>query len=235
MALTQLEATRLSRLAAALIFVTVLLGPYSYMTVPTRLIVLGNVTGTGKKYMENEGLVRTGVISDVVICLAEVALVGVLHALFSEASPIMATIASVSRAIMIVFQGVGALALLAPASIALSRDYARYLPQNSESAVVYFAMSFRKEVTRFWGLFFGLQLLVMGLMILRSRILPRFIGLCLIVCCAGYWIQGFGCLLTRTDVSCALSERFGALGTLEIALPIWLLIFGVNLDNIKQP
>lgn len=78
--------------------------------------------------------------------------------------------------------------------------------------------------------FFGLWLLPLGYLIYRSGFLPKVIGALLMLACAGYLVDvatfflapGFGLVLSE----------FTFVG--ELALMLWLLVFGVNVPRWEQ-
>jgi len=99
-------------------------------------------------------------------------------------------------------------------------------------ALVLLFLNAHEQVVLIWGLAFGLHLLVLGYLVYRSGYLPRIVGGLLIIAGLCYFTQSFGNLLFPQ--SKALFASIGFLSALEIALPLWLLIKGVNVEQWKK-
>ena len=89
-----------------------------------------------------------------------------------------------------------------------------------------------EAVVLIWGVAFGLHLLVLGYLVYRSGYLPRIVGGLLIIAALCYFTQSFGNMLLPQ--SKALFASVGLFSTVEIALPLWLLIKGVNVEQWKK-
>jgi hypothetical protein len=84
------------------------------------------------------------------------------------------------------------------------------------------------------GIFSGLWLFPFGVLVTRSRFLPRILGLWLIVNCFAYVAASFSNLLLpqyQVMVSrIALPALFG-----EVAMVLWLLIKGAKVHPLLAP
>ena len=103
---------------------------------------------------------------------------------------------------------------------------------NQLQALVLLFLDAHAAVVLIWGLAFGLHLLVLGYLVYKSGYLPKIVGRLLIVAAVCYFTQSFGTMLYPQ--SKALFASIGLLSTLEIALPLWLLIKGVNVEQWKK-
>jgi hypothetical protein len=83
-----------------------------------------------------------------------------------------------------------------------------------------------------WGLFFGLHLLVLGYLVYTSGYISRIPGVLLILASACYFTQSFGNVLLPEYKE--IFTAIGALSAVEIALPLWLLIKGVNVERWEK-
>jgi uncharacterized ferritin-like protein (DUF455 family) len=83
-----------------------------------------------------------------------------------------------------------------------------------------------EAVVLLWGFAFGLHLLLSGYLIYQSGYLPRLVGVALVMAAFCYFTQSFGNLLLPQAK--ALFATIGLLSAIEIVLPLWLLVKGVN-------
>jgi hypothetical protein len=80
------------------------------------------------------------------------------------------------------------------------------------------------------GIFFGLWLLPMGYLILKSTYIPKVIGILLIITCLGYLID-FATFFLFPNFPIIVSE-YTWLG--EVLMVLWLLIKGVNIEKFQK-
>jgi hypothetical protein len=80
------------------------------------------------------------------------------------------------------------------------------------------------------GIFWGLWLFPLGYLVFKSGILPRILGVLLIIGCFGYLIDSFGSfLLPGYNLGIGLFT-----GLAEILFVLWLLIKGVNVEQWRK-
>ena len=84
------------------------------------------------------------------------------------------------------------------------------------------------------AIFFGLWLIPLGLLIFKSRFIPRFLGILLMVGSPGYLILFVQAFLFPGSERTVWTNPFLAVTHLsELALLLWLLIRGVDVENGK--
>jgi hypothetical protein len=89
-----------------------------------------------------------------------------------------------------------------------------------------------QSVVLIWGLSFGLHLLVLGYLVYQSGYIPKTVGVLLVIASLCYLTQSFGNILLPNYE--AIFASVGLLSIVEIALPLWLLIKGVNVERWEQ-
>ena len=97
-------------------------------------------------------------------------------------------------------------------------------------ALVPMFLEFHKYGINIASIFWGLWLLPMGVLVFKSGYLPKFLGVVLIVIGMGYLMD---------FVTFSLFPNFHFMvgtytGFLEILLPLWLLIKGVNVEQLEK-
>src|SRR5262245_52666291 len=77
--------------------------------------------------------------------------------------------------------------------------------------------------------FFGGTMLMRGYLIARSSVLPRLLGVLLMVEGFAYWVNSFVDFLAPGYASTALTALM-VTALAEVALAVWLLVRGVNVE-----
>ena len=218
-----------ARQAGLLYLVVVLAGIISLAYVPSQLFVHGNAEQTVANIAASTGLFRLGIAAGFVCYLAFLLLPFASYRLLGHAhrgaAVLMVAFAVVSVPISLgnMVNKLDVLTLLDGASVlagttspdvqaAVMRSLARY---NNGILVA--------------ELFWGLWLLPLGYLVLKSRMLPSLLGVLLIAGCFGYLTDVFATVLfpswsTSTAARFVTAPAsFGEIGTC-----LWLLVFGVR-------
>lgn len=209
-----------ARTAGALYLAIAVCGGFSIGYVPMQ-IVAGDAATSSANLLANSGLFKLGVLADSAIILFELAITAILYHMFRSVGPKMATIALISRAGMITVMGTNVLLWVMPYILLTGA-------RAPEIELVQFCLEAHAMGVFVWQLFFGMHLLALGWLILKSDVVPNLLGWGLFIGAFGYLIQGV-VELTFTDV--ALLD-YGIIGLLvivsisEISFGLWLLIRG---------
>ena len=106
-----------------------------------------------------------------------------------------------------------------------------FAPDQTYALVMMF-LNAHENVVLIWGLFFSLHLIVYGYLVYKSGYIPKIIGVLLVVASLPYLLQGFGNILFPQYKETFTSIAF--LSSIEIALPLWLLIKGINVEQWQK-
>jgi hypothetical protein len=216
-----------TRLAGALYLTIAVCGGFSIGYVPSQIVVAGDATATAANLMGQLGLFRLGVLADSTVILLEIAITVILYQMFHSVSPRLALIALVSRLGMIVVMGFNLLLWTMP-YVLLTQPVGLGPSDGSAFAQVFFEAHALGIFV--WQLFFGAHLLALGWIILRTELVPHFLGWGLFIGAFGYLIQGL-VELTFTDVAALDYTIIGLLVIVtisELGFGVWLLIRGLR-------
>lgn len=224
---------REGRFAGLLYLVVVVTGLFCLAYVPGQLAgadaqaVLDNMVA-------RQGLVRQGAAAFIVEQVAFLLLALVLYRSFRDVNRGAATL-------MVAFVAVGvslALAALSHRLQALSLltdgDSAQWLSPDQRQPLAYAAMKAYSGGMQLARVFWGLWLLPLGWMALRSRRLPWLLGALLVLGGLGYVLDVFAPLLVPGYSASWLPEyatlpaAFGEIGTC-----LWLLLFGLRTTRAR--
>lgn len=223
---------KIARITGVLILMLVVIAPFSVLYVPSTLIVPGDAATTAGKIVANESLFRLAMVSDSMVFLIEIVLCALLYVLLKPVSQTLSLVAAFARLAMTVIQGINLLTYFIVLLLVSGAGYLTVLAPDQLQALVLLFLNAHESVVLIWGVAFGLHLLVSGYLVYKSGYLPRIVGGLLIVAGLCYFTQSFGNILMPQ--SKALFASIGLLSIVEIALPLWLLIKGVNVEQWKK-
>jgi hypothetical protein len=224
-----------ARVAGAIYLSMVLTGPFSLMYVPGKLIVSGNATATANNILAHETLFSFGILADMIGAVLFILLGLALYRLLSGVNK---TLAALMVAFVLVSAAVGFMNTLNNiAALTLLRGGADFLsvfdkPHRDALAMLFLRLNSRGNIIN--EIFWGLWLLPFGLLVMRSRFLPRILGVWLIVNCFAYVALSLIGLLLPQYYEVAFRSAFPALFA-EIAIMLWLLIKGAKLRPSGTP
>jgi Domain of unknown function (DUF4386) len=221
---------RLTRVAAIGYLAIFLLYPLSTL-VRSLLVVPGDAATTAANVAASSGLFRWGLAGEAAVALIEIALAGVLYALMRPVSRALSLAAALARAGEGVVMAAGNVVTGILTLVMVSgAGYLAAFGIEQRDALALAFQEVNDQVVLLWGLFFGLHLVLLGVLVHRSRFLPRLVGILLIIAGAGYLMQSFGVLLAPglsgvLDVAVLVLAVPG-----ELVFALWLLVKGVDAE-----
>ena len=217
-----------ARLAGVLYLVNGVTGFFSIIYVPSKLIVSGNAAATGNNILASERLFRLGIVSEL-ICAAEfVLLLWVLFRLLGGVNKTHASLMVILGLVSIPIMFVNALNGIAALTLLRGADFLSVFDQRQRQAFAMQFLSLHGDGFVVAGIFWGLWLFPFGILVYRSRFLPRILGVLLIAACFGYLAQSFTSLLLPSYEDVVYRFAGIALTVGEPAMMLWLLIRGAK-------
>lgn len=217
---------RTARIAGGLYLAIFVIAPFVYFYVPSELFHDDAAT-TSAEISANAGLFTAGMIVETVIVGIEVALAGLLWKLFRPVSEALALSSSLARVGEAFIQTVNVL-LAGAVLIVADRGGLSGLTVDQRAEVVGFLVDTIGFGVMVWGLLFGLHLLLLGVLVRRSELMPRWIGSLLLVASVGYLAQSYGHIVD-TDLDGFLENLVVVLSVPgELAFAGYLLVRGVR-------
>lgn len=217
-----------ARHAGKLYLLLALSAPLGLMYVPGKLLVEGDATATAERVRAFQGLLRAGIASELVHQAIAVFLVLALYRLFRSVDEhqaklmvILGALVSVPIVFVNVLNEVAALALVSGA------DYLAVFSRPQLDALAYFFYRLHGKGITVASIFWGLWLLPFGVLVLRSRFLPRLFGYLLWVAGAAYLVDALVTLVLPQYVD-QVSPVTGMLVMAEVPIIFWLAIRGAK-------
>lgn len=216
-----------ARIAGAVYLSMVFTAPFSLIYVPNTLIVRGNATATASNILAHEMLFRLGIVADLIssvifVCLA-IALYRLLSGVNKTPASLMVALVLVSVAVgfMDVLNNIAALTLFRGGEFLGIFDK----PQRDALAMLFLRLHGQGIVIN--EIFWGLWLVPFGVLVIRSRFLPRILGAWLILNGFAYVAISFTGLLVPQYNAIVYNIAFPVLFG-EMAIALWLLIKGAK-------
>lgn len=218
-AATRASVNTTARLAGALYLATVPFAVFGLKYVSTVPLV---GAGAGRSLESAARLLRLGVVSNVIglllFTLAVVALYEILRPVSARYAALMAVLGLMSVPMMLLTE-VGRLAAV---RLVTGGDLGAFTSAQLQAQAGFF-LDLYQDGLLVSQVFWGLWLLPLALLVYRSGFLPRLVGVAVAI--AGVaWLIDWGMQLLVPGRSLPI----GFLSVGELALPLWLLIRGVN-------
>lgn len=223
--LSTLTPSSRARLAGTLYLIVVLTGIFSLLYVPSRLFTDDAILQFNR-IREAESLFRWGIAAGIVCYLAftflPLVLYTVFHSTHREAAILMVVLALLS--IPISFMNLGHYLQVLDL---LHQD--KGLSHEANAIAVQIQLQAYDHGIFLLQVFWGLWLFPFGYLVYRSGLVPRILGILLMLGCLGYLIQVFVPLLYPAYRQWSMRSLVSLPASLgEIGTCLWLLIAGVK-------
>jgi hypothetical protein len=216
------------RVAGFLYLLLTVLAPYRLMYIPSTLIVRGNATATANNIAAHESLFRLGIVSDLLCGTILIFLVLALYRLFKGVDQNLAVLVVILGGVLPA--AIDFFNVLNDAAVLILVRGADFLsvfekPQRDALSTLFLRLHSQEEIAA--EILWGLWLVPLALLVIRSRFLPRFLGVWLIINGAAYMILNFTGLLFPQYYNALFNSAFPALLG-EVAFMLWLVIKGAK-------
>ena len=224
-----------ARIAGFFYLLLAIVGPLRLMYIPATLFVHGNASATAINIAAHETLFRLGIVGDLFCGTIVIFVVLALYRLFQGVDQKLAVLMVILGGVLpaaidffIVLNDAAALILVRGADFLSVFDK----PQREALAMLFLRMHDQEILAA--EIFWGLWLVPLGILVYRSRFLPRFLGVWLIVNGVAYLVNSFTGLMLPHYQNAVSNFTFPVL-TGEVAFVLWLLIMGTKEQTVNAP
>lgn len=218
-----------ARLAGLLYLIWIITGLYAMFYVPSQINMQGDAVTTAQNILSNEFLFRMSIINDLISSTIWVFMVLVLYRLFKQVNErqakLMVALVIVQIPTVFFMETFNITSLMIFKGEILKTFE---LSQRQDLAMLF--LKINDYVVLTLEIFWGLWLFPLAILVYRSRFLPRFLGVWLIINGFALLVLSFTSLLLPQykDMvfNIAIPAMFG-----EVAFMLWLLIKGAK-NNI---
>ena len=223
-----------ARLAGALYVLVLITGIFGLIYVPGKLFVAGDAAATIGNILLHESLFRlyiaNGIVSTVIFMFVALA----LYDLFKDVNRNQATVMVILVVIQVPMALVGTLNQVAVLELVRGVDYLSFLSRAQLDGLAMFCLHLDDQLTLAYELFWGLWLFPLGWLVIKSRSMPRFIGIWLLINGAAYVITFLVGFLLPEYLDKTNMIMFPLLMG-EVVFMFWLLIMGMKPVTKTEP
>jgi len=228
------DERRQARLAGLLYLLVALIAPYGLMVVPARLLVPGDAHETALRLAANPRVLHLGMATELVHQAIEVFMVLVLYQLFKPVQRMLARQMLVLGLIPIPMVFLNVLAEVAAGLLADGPGWLHAFDRAQLDALALLAMQLHAHGLQLAAFFWGLWLLPLGLVMLRSGFIPKVVGGCAIAASAGY-VLGASADILAPGLQEAVATPAFVLQVCEPVMILWLLLGGAMRGRAPTP
>ncbi len=217
-----------ARIAGLLYLLLAITGAFGIMYIPSEIYVSGDATATANNIIASDFLFRLGIVSNLISSVIYIFLALALGRLFKEVD---AKHVKLMIYLVIIAVPIGILNVL--------NLIAALLLANGTDLIYAFEEAQRNELASFFiklyiygitlaGIFWGLWLYPFGRLVMKSKFIPKIIGVFIVIGCFAYLIDSTTTLLFPNINAMLSSILMIPLALGEFSIILWLLIKGVK-------
>ncbi len=203
------------------------LAPFAYLYVPGRLLVQNDALATADHVRASEGLLRAAICAELfgvtVLIFAALA----LYELFKHVDRKTAWLAAAMILVSVPISYVNVLNHLAPLVLLKNPAIAAVLDPGQIAAQVTLFLRLHNFSLLVNQIFWGLWLLPIGILVMRSGFIPRWLAWPLFAAGAGYVLHSLGGLVLPPSQRW-ITDNLQVLGVGEAPFTLYLMIWGVR-------
>lgn len=210
---------------------------FALIYVPSEIFVRGNATATANNISAHETLFRLGIAADLIgqamFIFVALALYDLLKGINHRHAVAMLTLILVAIPIAFLNEVNSIAALI----LVRGADFLSVFDNRQRDALARLFLNLRGVGFDIAGIFWGLWLFPLGLLSYRSGIIPRILGVLLMIGCFAYLINSFTSLVLPQYEE-IVSKWVSPLQAVELLFMFWLLIMGAKakaLANAHNP
>lgn len=175
---------KLAHAAGLSYLLIIVFGILSHMVIRSRLIVKDQILETANNILENDMLFRISIVSDIVMVIAFLSLGIFLYHIFKEDHPLVSHFLIAINIVGVAMMALNLLNQIAAITI-LESHYLAFTGDQKASLALLF-MNFHSLGYQLATISYGLWLLPMGYLVVKSTFFPKFIGYLLMTGSIGY-------------------------------------------------
>jgi hypothetical protein len=218
-----------ARIAGVVYLSLVVTAPFSLIYVPRTLIVRGDAAATAINILSHEMLFRTGIVAGLLAAVTFTFVALALYRLLSGVNKAYASVMVILALVSVAVSFANELNNVAALTLIRGGDFLSVFnrPQRDALAMLFLRLHGQGNVVN--EIFWGLWLFPFGVLVIKSDLLPRILGVWLIINGFAYLAISFTGLLVPQYNDIVSKITFPLLFG-EMAIMLWLLIKGARVQ-----
>ncbi|WP_297083383.1 DUF4386 domain-containing protein [uncultured Demequina sp.] len=225
---------RMSRATGELYAAIFLLAPLGFLIGKMPVTDPGDAASTTAALLENETLFRLGMLAEAGVVVIELILAALLYSLFRPVSRSLALGAALTRAAEATIQAVNLILSFVALSAATGAGVYADVPDATRETVVAASMDAYESGVLIWGIPFALHVLFLGLLVVRSGLVPRWIGWLLIAASGGYFLDSLAPMVLPGASGVAEVLVMALAIPAELSFVVWMIVKGVRAERWRE-
>ncbi len=227
-----MSSTRNPGRVAGFLYLLLLAAPLRLVYIPSKLIVTGNATATANNIAAHELLFRFGIVADLFTGVMALFLTLALYRLLKGVDQGLAVLMVILGSLMVTpIYFLNTLNDAAALLLVRGADFLSVFDKPQRDAAAMLFLRLQHHGVRVNEIFWGLWLIPFGILVFRSRFLPRILGVWLILNSLPYLATSVTGLLSPQYEATVWNIGFPlTLG--ELAIMLWLLIKGAKVQPL---
>jgi hypothetical protein len=222
------EPTMLARIVGALYLYIFVAGLFAEAFVRGRLVVPGDAATTAANILANEALFRIGFTGELLHLVCDVAIAAILYVVFRPVDRALAVLAAFARVASAVILAVASIGHLAALRLLSDAAYLQALDIAERQALALAALRLQGDGYAVCLLFFGVSCLALGWLVLKSGLVPKWIGGLLAVAGACYLVNSLAGFLVPAFAASLFPAILVPAAVAELAFALWLIVKGID-------
>lgn len=222
-----------ARIAGAMYLFVIVAGAFAELFVRGRLVVHGDAAATAHNIQAHELLYRLGFSVEVLYCALNLPLALIFYKLFKVVNKNIALLAVFFDIAVNALEAISTLGHFAPLILLGNSHYLTAFTPEQLQAASYISIQLFEHGFGICLVFFGFDCFTLAYLIIKSTFFPRFIGVLLAIEGVGYLINSFA-LFLAPRLQARIFPYFAPTAIAEIALALWLLVMGVNVQRWNE-
>jgi hypothetical protein len=218
-----------ARLIGVLLLITMVGGGFAQGLVAGSIIVSGDAAVTAGNILAHEACYRLGFAVYLVEMACQIAMTVLTYELLKPASRTASALAAVFGLVGCTIKTLARLFFVAPLLVLGGAHYLSVFDPKQLQAMAFFSLRVNYTVETIAMVFFGLNTLLTGYLVLRSTFLPRALGVVSVVGGLGWLLYLYEPLARRLE---SWIVGVGVIGALVMVL--WFLVKGVDEQRWRE-
>lgn len=228
----------IARIAGVLYLVIFFSGLFAEFIVRQSMLVPDDASATAENILASEGLFRLGMVGDITMIMADVAIALLFYLLLKPVNQPLALMAAFFRLAQATALGLNLVNLFFVTELVSGAEYLSSLTAEQADTLILFFLNGHAAGYRFALIFFAFSILILGYLMVKSRAFPSILGIGLMIAAVGYTVDGVASFLLTNyaDVADIFGMIvFGPAVIAELAVALWLLIKGERDQVVATP
>lgn len=175
------QLQNLTRIGGILYLILIVCGVYAEIFVLSELVIGNDQTATAYNILSRETLYRTGVLAHIMTLVCSSLLIGILFKIFKPTSEYLALSLLVFNVVTIAIEGISILFELETLAVLQSKMFSDLFSQDQINTLAYLPLKMQSATYDIALLFFGVTCCLISILILKSKLFWRWVGLLMFV------------------------------------------------------